>query len=78
MTTVATDFGMTTALKQLGVKDINEGTSTGLNNFSSVGMIASHSPLDGELIGKVKTTTRADLCRGMVCAITAVKGGGGG
>lgn len=73
MTTVATDFGMTTALKQLGVKDINEGSSTGLNNFASGDMIASYSPVDGELIGKVKTTTRADYEQVMDAATTAFK-----
>ena len=35
MGAVATDFGMKDALQQLGVKDINDGTSTGSNNFSN-------------------------------------------
>ena len=35
MEAVATDFGIEKALKQLGVKQINEGTSTGSDNFSS-------------------------------------------
>ena len=35
MEAVATDFGIQEALNQLGVKDINEGTSTGSNNFSN-------------------------------------------
>ena len=34
MQAVATDFGIEKALKELGVKDINEGTSTGSKNFS--------------------------------------------
>ena len=30
-----TDFGIKEALKELGVKEINNGTSTGSNNFSN-------------------------------------------
>jgi aldehyde dehydrogenase (NAD+) len=33
MITIANQFGMKEALAQLGIKDINEGTSTGLNHF---------------------------------------------
>ena len=35
MGTVATDFGIKGALEQLGVKAVNEGTSTGSENFSN-------------------------------------------
>ena len=35
MQAIATDFGIQKALNILGVKDINEGTSTGSNNFSN-------------------------------------------
>ena len=55
-----TNFGITEVLQQLGLKDINEGTSTGSNNFSNGELIASYSPVDGELIGSVKTTTKED------------------
>ena len=41
MEAIATDFGIKEALKQLGVKDINEGTSTGSNNFSNGEIIES-------------------------------------
>jgi aldehyde dehydrogenase (NAD+) len=34
MITIANQFGMKEALAQLGIKDVNEGTSTGLNHFS--------------------------------------------
>ena len=71
MEAVATDFGIQEALGQLGVKDINEGTSTGSNNFSNGEIIESYSPVDGKLIGKVKTTTRADYDKVMDVAITA-------
>ena len=71
MQAVATDFGIKTALQQLGVKDINEGTSTGSNNFSNGEIIESFSPVDGKLIGKVKTTTRADYEKVMDAATKA-------
>ena len=71
MQAVATDFGIKTALQQLGVKDINEGTSTGSNNFSNGDIIESFSPVDGKLIGKVKTTTRTDYDKVMDAATKA-------
>ena len=60
MSKIATTFGINDALKALGIKDINDGTSTGSNHFSSGELIESYSPVDGQLIGKVKSTTRAD------------------
>ncbi len=60
MEAIATDFGIKEALKQLGVKDVNEGTSTGSDSFGSGELISSYSPTDGQLIGKVSTTTRED------------------
>jgi aldehyde dehydrogenase (NAD+) len=41
----------------LGIKKINEGTSTGLNHFSNGAILESYSPVDGQLIAKVKTST---------------------
>ena len=73
MEAVATDFGIQEALAQLGVKDINNGTSTGSNNFSNGEIIESYSPVDGKLIGKVKTTTREDYDKVMEAATTAFK-----
>ena len=60
MSTIAQQFGMQEALRVLGIKEINDGTSTGSNSFSSGDIIESYSPVDGQLIGKVKTTTAAD------------------
>ncbi|MEF3078058.1 L-piperidine-6-carboxylate dehydrogenase [Winogradskyella poriferorum] len=60
MEAIATDFGIKEALNQLGVKDVNDGTSTGSNSFGSGELISSYSPTDGQLIGKVSTTTRED------------------
>ena len=45
MQAVAKDFGIKEALGQLGVKAINEGTSTGLNWFSNGELIESYSPV---------------------------------
>ncbi|GAK75010.1 aldehyde dehydrogenase B [Nonlabens ulvanivorans] len=60
MSNIANSFGMDEALKQLGIKDVNHGTSTGSDNFGSGPEISSYSPVDGQLIGKVTTTTQAD------------------
>ncbi len=60
MSIVATDFGIQKALDQLGIRDVNMGTSTGSENFGSGDNIASHSPVDGVLIGSVKSTTKED------------------
>lgn len=47
-------------LKKLGLQEINEGTSTGSEWFSNGAIIESYSPVDGQLIGKVKFTTQED------------------
>ncbi|GGH37159.1 aldehyde dehydrogenase [Mangrovimonas yunxiaonensis] len=73
MQAVATDFGITEALKALGVNDINNGTSTGSNSFSNGDIIESYSPVDGQLIGKVKSTTKADYEKVMETATAAFK-----
>ena len=73
MEAIATNFGISEALKQLGVKDINEGTSTGSNSFGSGDLIESISPVDGALIAKVKTTTEADYQKTLSAATEAFK-----
>ena len=73
MQAVSTDFGIKEALQQLGLKDINEGTSTGSNNFGSGDLIASYSPTDGKLIGKVSTTTKEDYEKVITTATEAFK-----
>jgi aldehyde dehydrogenase (NAD+) len=73
MTTVAVDFGIKKALKELGISELNEGTSTGSHFFSSGEEIASYSPVDGALIAKVKTTTRSDYDKTMEAASEAFK-----
>lgn len=48
------------ALSQLGLKDINAGTSTGNTWYSSAETIKSYSPIDGKLIGEVSVTSKED------------------
>ncbi|AWI24901.1 L-piperidine-6-carboxylate dehydrogenase [Flavobacterium pallidum] len=72
-TTIAEQFGMTEALAQLGIKDINEGTSTGVNHFSNGDILESYSPVDGQLIGKVRMSTAADYETAMAAATEAFK-----
>ena len=73
MSTIAQQFGMTEALEILGVKAINDGTSTGNEWFAGGEIIESYSPVDGQLIGKVKTTTAADYEKVMQSATAAFK-----
>ncbi|MEX0313213.1 MAG: aldehyde dehydrogenase family protein, partial [Allomuricauda sp.] len=71
MSNIATAFGIAEALKQLGLTEVNNGTSTGSENFGSGEIIESYSPVDGALIGKVKTTTKADYEKVMDAASSA-------
>ncbi len=67
------DFGIHEALTTLGLQDINNGTSTGSTSFSNGELIASFSPVDGNLIGKVKATTQEDYNKVMQTATAAFK-----
>ncbi|TNF71084.1 MAG: aldehyde dehydrogenase family protein [Bacteroidetes bacterium] len=60
MAEVALDFGIEEALQALGIRDLNPGSSTGENCFAEGEILESASPVDGALIAKVQTTTRAD------------------
>ena len=70
---MADKFGIHEALAQLGLKEMNEGTSTGSNNFSSGDVLESYSPVDGRLIGKVRCSTAEDYERVIASAIDAFK-----
>ena len=48
------------SLEILGLKELNNGVSTGSDNFGNGPVIESYSPVDGQLIGKVSTATRED------------------
>jgi aldehyde dehydrogenase (NAD+) len=73
MQAIANDFGIEKALKKLGIQSINEGTSTGSRWFSNGEIMESYSPVDGRLIGKVKTTTKEDFDQVMKAATSAFK-----
>ncbi|MGV6845265.1 MAG: L-piperidine-6-carboxylate dehydrogenase [Lutibacter sp.] len=66
-TTLKIDFD------SLGIKNLNKGTSTGSNFFGSGEEIASYSPVDGQLIGKVTTTTKEDFEKVILTAQEAFK-----
>ena len=71
MTTIAEQFGMKQALEQLGIQAINLGTSTGITHFANGEILASFSPVDGQLIAKVTTSTPEDYEKVMQSATTA-------
>ncbi len=64
-------FGINEALAQLGLKEMNNGTSTGSENFSNGSVLESYSPVDGKLIGKVKCSNAEDYEKVMASAKTA-------
>ena len=66
-------FGIQEALKELGIKEINNGSSTGSECFSSGELLESYSPVDGKLIGKVICSTKEDYERVMSAATSAFK-----
>jgi len=61
------------ALNKLGVKNLNQGTSTGSNFFGNGEIIESFSPVNGSLIGKVTTTTKEDFETVITTAQSAFK-----
>ncbi len=73
MSAIAEKFGINQALKELGINDINNGTSTGSDWFSSGEEIASHTPVDGSLVGKVRATTMEDYEKVVETAQAAFK-----
>jgi aldehyde dehydrogenase (NAD+) len=73
MSEIAQKFGIKQALKDLGIEDMNNGTSTGKDFFSSGEVIESYSPVDGALIGKVKATTKEDYEKVMAAATEGFK-----
>ncbi|MDZ4665291.1 MAG: aldehyde dehydrogenase family protein [Bacteroidota bacterium] len=64
---------MQDVLKALGIKEVNEGCSTGSTWFANGDVIESISPVDGKLIAKVKTGTKADYQKVINSASTAFK-----
>ena len=68
MTALDLDF-----LRELGLKETNAGTSTGLKSTDSGNYIESYSPVDGQLIGKVSVTTRDEYEQVVATAQEAFK-----
>lgn len=68
---------MDAVLTSLGLEAVNFGTSTGADFFGDTqqNLIASYSPVDGTLIGKVTTTTKAEYERVLASAEAAYKTG---
>jgi aldehyde dehydrogenase (NAD+) len=56
-TLVEDKYGIEEMLNALGIKEENFGSSTGTKSFGDGNLISSYSPVDGKLIGKVRTTT---------------------
>ncbi|UWY26944.1 aldehyde dehydrogenase family protein [Flavobacterium sp. TR2] len=73
MTNTELQFGIKEALEQLNIKAVNNGTWIGQTNFSDGEILESFSPVDGELIAKVKTSTSADYEKVMDSATAAFK-----
>jgi aldehyde dehydrogenase (NAD+) len=73
MATLTDQFGIQEALSKLGIKDINDGTSTGSKSFANGAIIESYSPVDGTLIAKVKASTKEDYQAAMAKAEEAFK-----
>ncbi len=57
---MSTSINVKSVLSELGITDENLGTSTGKNFFGSGDLISSYSPVDGKIIGSVKTTTKEE------------------
>ncbi len=73
MSEIAEKFGIKQALKDLGLQESNNGTSTGKDFFSNGEVIESYSPVDGALIGKVKATTKEDYEKVITTATAGFK-----
>ncbi|MBA4849738.1 aldehyde dehydrogenase family protein [Emticicia sp. BO119] len=65
---------MKKVLKALNIKAVNNGVSTGVENWAGGGKIlSSYSPVDGELIGKVRQATHDDYEKVIIKAEEAYK-----
>ena len=73
MERTAIDKTIQEALKKLGVKAVNNGTSTGSNSFGNGPVIESYSPVDGKLIGALTSTTKEDYEKVMETAQNTFK-----
>ena len=60
MSEVLEQINIGEALEALGLKKENYGSSTGLKSSGEGELIESYSPVDGQLIGSVTSTTRSE------------------
>lgn len=60
MSDIAKKFGIDKALEELGISEMNAGSSTGTDFFANGEEIKSYSPVDGAYMGSVKATTKED------------------
>jgi aldehyde dehydrogenase (NAD+) len=72
-TATSAELNISPVLTKLGLKKVNEGTSTGKHFFGAGALIDSYSPVDGALIASVSTTTDADYEKVMDAATEAFK-----
>ena len=70
---VMSDFKIGDILKELHIDKESSGTSTGQKNFGKGKIIESRSPVDGQFIGQVTTTTREEYDEVMTTAEKAFK-----
>ena len=67
-------YGIKDVLTSLGIKELNNGASTGLNTIATKGKkLDSYSPVDGNLIGTIHTATADDYQHVMRTAEEAFK-----
>lgn len=71
MATLTDNFGIREALDKLGIREINNGTSTGQDTFASGEILHSYSPVDGQLIASVRMSTKDDYEKAMKAATSA-------
>jgi aldehyde dehydrogenase (NAD+) len=72
-TEISTGINIEPALAKLGLKKLNEGTSTGKHFFGNGPVIDSYSPVTGDLIASVSTTTSEDYEKVVAAAQAAFK-----
>ncbi len=66
--------GIEEILKNLGIKEINHGASTGVKTIATTGKkIDSYSPVDGNLIGSINSATKEEYQQVMQTAEAAFK-----
>ena len=72
-TATISGINIESALIELGLKKVNNGTSTGKSFFSNGEELVSYSPVDGSVIGSVKATTIEDYEKVIATALSAYK-----